>query len=114
MGGVAGGALAAAVSDGGGLGVIGEGAGHPKWLARECDLARAGTRKPWGIGFLSWAIDASVVDAAIAQSPATDVVDDSRWPARYPARTLRNKVTDAFQGREAEQAKAMISAGGRT
>ena len=236
MGGVAGGVLAAAVSDGGGLGVIGAGAGDATWLARECDLARAGTRKPWGIGFLSWAIDASVVDAAIAQSPATimlsfgdpapfadtiraagiplivqvtnlaearraldvgadvvvaqgseagghgggratlpfvpavvdiagpvpvlaaggigdgrglaaalvlgaagavigtrfeathealitaeeakamisagaedttqgralDVVRDSQWPARYPARTLRNTVTDAFQGREAD------------
>jgi nitronate monooxygenase len=70
MGGVAGGALAAAVSEGGGLGVIGAGVGDLTWLARECDLARAGTRKPWGIGFLSWAIDATVVDAAIAQSPA--------------------------------------------
>jgi nitronate monooxygenase len=71
MGGVAGGALAAAVSDGGGMGVIGAGAGDLTWLARECELARAGTRKPWGIGFLSWAIDAAVVDAALAQAPAT-------------------------------------------
>src|ERR1044072_4904969 len=70
MGGVAGGALAAAVSDGGGMGVIGAGAGDLTWLARECDLARAGTRKPRGIGFLSWAFAGPVVDAAIAQSPA--------------------------------------------
>jgi nitronate monooxygenase len=70
MGGVAGGALAAAVSDGGGLGVIGAGVGELTWLARECDLARAGTRGPWGIGFLSWAIDAAIIDAAIAQEPA--------------------------------------------
>ena len=70
MGGVAGGALAAAVSEGGGFGVIGAGTGDLEWLARECELARAGTRKPWGIGFLSWAIDAAVIDAAIAQSPA--------------------------------------------
>ncbi|HKV20735.1 MAG TPA: nitronate monooxygenase, partial [Mycobacterium sp.] len=51
-------------------GVIGAGVGDPTWLARECDGARAGTRKPWGIGFLSWAIDAAIVDAAIAQKPA--------------------------------------------
>jgi nitronate monooxygenase len=70
MGGVAGGALAAAVSEGGGLGVLGAGGGDLTWLARECELARAGTRRPWGIGFLSWAIDAAVVEAAIAQSPA--------------------------------------------
>lgn len=70
MGGVAGGALAAAVSDGGGLGVIGAGAGDLQWLAKECELARAGTAKPWGIGFLSWAIDSAVLDAAIEQTPA--------------------------------------------
>jgi nitronate monooxygenase len=70
MGGVAGGALAAAVSEGGGLGVIGGGRGDLTWLARECDLARAGTNKPWGIGFLSWGIGPAAVDAAIAQSPA--------------------------------------------
>ena len=70
MGDVAGGALAAAVSEGGGLGVIGAGRGDLAWLGRECDRARAATRKPWGIGFLSWAIDAAVIDAAIEQSPA--------------------------------------------
>lgn len=70
MGDVAGGALAAAVSEGGGLGIIGAGRGDLRWLARECDLAREGTRKPWGIGFLSWAVDAGVVEAAIEQSPA--------------------------------------------
>jgi nitronate monooxygenase len=70
MGGVAGGALAAAVSDGGGIGMIGAGTGDLEWLARECELARARTRKPWGIGFLSWAIDAAAIDAAIEQAPA--------------------------------------------
>jgi nitronate monooxygenase len=70
MGGVAGGALAAAVSEGGGLGVIGAGVGDLKWLSEQCELARAGTRKPWGIGFLSWAINDDTIEAAIAQSPA--------------------------------------------
>jgi nitronate monooxygenase len=70
MGDVAGGALAGAVSEGGGLGVIGAGRGDLAWLDRECAQARASTRKPWGIGFLSWAIDAATIDAAIAQSPA--------------------------------------------
>jgi nitronate monooxygenase len=74
MGDVAGGALAAAVSEGGGLGVIGGGRGDLTWLARECDLARAGTTKPWGIGFLSWGIGPAAVDAAIAQSPAAIMV----------------------------------------
>lgn len=70
MGGVAGGALTAAVSEGGGLGLLGAGRGDEVWLERECALARAATSKPWGIGFLAWGVTASVVDAAIDQSPA--------------------------------------------
>jgi len=33
---------------------------------------------------------------------ALDVIRDSPWPERYPARTLRNRVTDVWQGREAD------------
>ena len=53
MGSVAGGALAAAVSEGGGLGLIGAVRGDLAWLDRECELARVAS-KPWGIGFLTW------------------------------------------------------------
>jgi nitronate monooxygenase len=70
MGGVAGGALTAAVSEGGGLGMIGAGRGGLGWLERECGLASAKTSKPWGIGFLTWAIGSEAVEAAIEQSPA--------------------------------------------
>ena len=47
-------ALAAAVSNGGGLGLLGGGNGDPDWLARELPVLAAGTDKPWGIGFQSW------------------------------------------------------------
>jgi nitronate monooxygenase len=70
MGGVAGGALTAAVSEGGGFGMIGGGRGAIQWLERECALARAGTEKPWGVGLLSWAIDRAALDWVIAQEPA--------------------------------------------
>jgi nitronate monooxygenase len=70
MGGVAGGKLTAAVSEGGGFGLVGGGRGAAEWLDRECALARAGTERPWGIGLLSWAMDHSVLDRAIAQQPA--------------------------------------------
>lgn len=52
MGGSAGGALAGAVSLGGGLGLVGGGSGDRDWLARELPLA-ARTGKPWGVGFLA-------------------------------------------------------------
>jgi nitronate monooxygenase len=68
MGGVAGGVLAAAVAEGGGLGLVGS--GGPEWLERECALARAGTDKPWGIGLLAWAVDDAVLGWAVDQQPA--------------------------------------------
>lgn len=70
MGGVAGGALAAAVSEGGGLGLIGAGSGNERWLDRECSIAKAATNKPWGIGFLTWGVTPQVLEAAIEQSPS--------------------------------------------
>jgi nitronate monooxygenase len=68
MGGVAGGRLAAAVSNGGGLGMVGS--GDLAWLRRECALALAGTEKPWGVGLLAWAIDDDVLQWVIDQRPA--------------------------------------------
>lgn len=70
MGGVAGGALTAAVSEAGGLGLLGAGGGARDWLERECGIARQGTEKLWGIGLLTWAIDDDTLAAAIAQQPA--------------------------------------------
>ncbi|MBC9716620.1 nitronate monooxygenase [Streptomyces sp. TRM66268-LWL] len=71
MGGSAGGALAGAVSRGGGLGMLGSGDGDPEWLAREVTLldeARAG--RPWGIGFLTWAVTGERVAQALELGPS--------------------------------------------
>jgi nitronate monooxygenase len=70
MGGVAGGLLTAAVSEGGGLGMIGSGGGARDWMQRECSIARGATEKPWGIGLLSWAVDQSAIECAIECEPA--------------------------------------------
>lgn len=70
MGGVAGGELAGAVSEAGGLGLLGAGGGERSWLEREIGILRSRTEKPWGIGLLSWAVDASVVEWVVAQRPA--------------------------------------------
>ena len=53
MAGVSGGALAAAVSAAGGLGVVGFAAGKPEQLQAELDLAAAPGR-PYGVGLLAW------------------------------------------------------------
>lgn len=70
MGAVSGGRLAAAVAEGGGLGMIGGGRGDAAWLQRECALAASSTERPWGIGLLSWAIDHDILAAAIGWRPA--------------------------------------------
>src|SRR6266511_2040544 len=69
MGGSAGGALAAAVSNGGGLGLVGGGNGDRDWLARELPIVAAGTGKPWGVGFQSWAIDVGTVERVLEWNP---------------------------------------------
>jgi hypothetical protein len=57
MAGVSGGALAAAVSTAGGLGMIGVRPGStPRWLAEQIDLAAASERA-YGIGLIGWGID---------------------------------------------------------
>ena len=66
---VAGGALAAAVSRAGGLGLIGGAYGDPEWIDEQFDEAR-GDRV--GIGFITWsaAQKPAVVAAALQRKPA--------------------------------------------
>lgn len=59
--------LATAVTRAGGLGLIGGGYGDEAWLRQEL-AAAAGTRV--GCGFITWNIDASIVDVALAHQPA--------------------------------------------
>ncbi|GAA2350693.1 nitronate monooxygenase [Dactylosporangium salmoneum] len=65
MGGSAGGALAAAVSRGGGLGLLGAGGGAREWLDRELRLVEGA----WGVGFLTWAIEPGAVERALEHDP---------------------------------------------
>ncbi len=69
MGGVAGGRLAGAVSEAGGLGLIGGGYGNRAWLEQE--LAAAGNRRV-GCGFITWSLakEPQLLDLVLAQRPA--------------------------------------------
>ena len=68
MAGVSGGALAAAVTNAGGLGVVGGGYGDKEWLERE--LLAAGNA-PVAIGFISWALQKcpDLLNVALAREP---------------------------------------------
>lgn len=70
MGGAAGGALAAAVSSAGGLGLVGGGRGERAWLTRELGLAAERATGPWGVGFLCWGADVADVSYALSFEPA--------------------------------------------
>jgi nitronate monooxygenase len=113
MGGSAGGALAAAVSNGGGLGLVGGGRGDPVWLDRELPVAAAGTGQPWGVGFLSWAVDAGTVERALAYQPRAVMLSfgDPRpfvEPIRRAGAALIIQVTDLDEARQAVDAGADV------
>ena len=106
MGGSAGGALAAAVSNGGGLGLLGGGNGDADWLARELPIVAGGTGKPWGVGFQSWAVDVGTVERALELGPAAVMLSfgDPRPFAELIRRSgavLILQVTDLEEAREA-------------
>ena len=69
MGGVSGAALAAAVSEAGGLGMIGGGYGDLQWLRRELEAVAAATRAPWGVGLITWSATREAVDLALSFAP---------------------------------------------
>ena len=70
MGGVSGGALAAAVSEAGGFGLVGGGYADPGWLERELRTVAGATDKPWGVGVITWAASEEAVRLALSYRPA--------------------------------------------
>lgn len=69
MGGVAGGRLAAAVSNAGGLGMVGGGYGEPAWLETELALVKAQTDRPWGAGLITWSLGEGVLELVLKAQP---------------------------------------------
>jgi nitronate monooxygenase len=106
MGGSAGGELAAAVSNGGGLGLLGGGNGNRDWLDRELAILAARTSRPWGIGFQSWAVEVPAVEYALWRHPTAVMLsfgDPSALcqPVRQAGALLILQVTDLEEARPA-------------
>ena len=70
MGGASGGALAAAVSEAGGLGLVGGGYAEPGWLERELGTVASTTDKPWGAGVITWAASEDAIRLILSCRPA--------------------------------------------
>jgi nitronate monooxygenase len=106
MGGSAGGALAAAVSEGGGLGLVGGGYGDRDWVERELEIVTGRTQKPWGVGFLSWAASPEIVRRTLEFGPDAVMLSFGD-PAPLAAPVLDSdalliiQVTDLAEARQA-------------
>src|SRR4051812_10482666 len=69
MGSVSGGHLAATVSNAGGLGLVGGGYGDAAWLRTQLAKAKNETRRPWGVGLITWSVDRSIVELVLSYRP---------------------------------------------
>lgn len=103
MGGSAGGELAAAVTRGGGFGMVG--GGDREWFDHELPLVAA-SGSPWGVGFLTWAATAELVECALAYGPRAVMLsfgDPARLAAliRAAGVALILQVTDLGEARRA-------------
>jgi nitronate monooxygenase len=110
MGGSAGGALTAAVSEGGGLGLLGSGDGDPDWLSREMSLVTGGTARPWGVGLVTWMIDHAAVDRVLAYGPRA-VMFSFGDPGPYVDAVHRSGATLILQVIDLEEARRALDLG---
>lgn len=88
MGGVAGGRLAAAVSNAGGLGLVGGGYGDPAWMHTELEFVSKNTTHPWGVGLITWHATVEAVALALEYRPRVFMLsfgDPRPWLDRIKA-----------------------------
>ncbi|MDJ0947365.1 MAG: nitronate monooxygenase [Alphaproteobacteria bacterium] len=106
---VAGGALAAAVSDAGGLGLIGAGYGQAEWMERE--FAAAGNQRT-GVGFITWSLGdrLELLDMALARKPQALMLSFGD-PAPFAGRIKDAGVPLICQVQTVPDARAAVAAG---
>src|SRR5688500_5949541 len=113
MGSVAGGRLAAAVSNAGALGLVGGGYGDSEWLRTELSTARSETKRPWGVGLITWHATQEIVELALSYEPHAFMLSFGDPGPFVPAIkeagcTLICQVQDVDDGRAARAAGADI------
>ena len=113
MGSVAGGHLAAAVSNAGALGLVGGGYGDSEWLRTELSTARSETKRPWGVGLITWHATREAVELALSYEPYAFMLSFGDPGPLVPAIkeagcTLICQVQDVDDGRAAKAAGADI------
>ncbi|MEM1314409.1 MAG: nitronate monooxygenase [Pseudomonadota bacterium] len=106
---VSGGRLAAAVSNAGGLGILGGGYADPDWLAAELD--KAGNARV-GVGFITWAAleTPAGAEAALVRDPAALMVSFGDAEPLVEAAKAAS-VPVLWQVQRLEQARQALAAG---
>jgi enoyl-[acyl-carrier protein] reductase II len=75
--------LAAAVSEAGGLGVIGSGTATPEWLKAQLQKARALTQKPFGVNVMLLSPFVNELMAVLRDEPVAVVTTGAGNPGKY-------------------------------
>jgi nitronate monooxygenase len=110
MAGVSGGRHAAAVSNAGGLGLVGGGYGEAGWLQKEMAIARAEAERPWGVGLITWRAEPEIVDLALGYGPSAFML--SFGDPRPYARAIKAAGCALIcQVQDVEGARMAVSAG---
>lgn len=109
MAGVSGGALAAAVSGAGGLGIIGGGYGQRDWL--ENQIMAAGNARI-GIGFITWSLanNPDLLDMALARAPEAIFLSFGD-AAPFAAKVAKSSSHLVMQVQTLEQARQALDLG---
>ena len=113
MAGISHGALARAVTEGGGLGMIGVGStDRAELIAREARIASDGGRLRFGVGLMAWALDdrPELLEQTMAAKPALVSVSFGS-PAPYVERLHEAGITVASQVQSTARALAAVDAG---
>jgi len=110
MGGVAGGKLAAAVSNAGGLGLVGGGYGDLEFLRRELAIAAAESKRAWGVGVITWAASPAAVELALGYRPHAFMLSFGD-PRRFAATIKRAGVRLICQVQDLAGARLALEAG---
>ncbi len=110
MGGCAGGALAAAVSNAGGLGLVGGGRADLEWCQEQVSLLAERTDRPWGIGFLTWALSQPTLEGILERGPAAVMLSFGD-PGPFAGTVLQAGVLLVIQVTDLEEARRAVDVG---
>ena len=112
MGGTANGELAAAVSEAGGLGMIGgTSPGGPEWLRAQIRVARERTTRPFGVGFITSFPDTGELVRVALEERVTVVAHSFADAAPYVGASHEAGARVVVQVQTVEQAVRAVRAG---